>query len=255
MRVEIAELWKGGGSAPALPGCRGKRAASPETEMKRARNFVVPAFVSLAVLAIPQWVLASPAPAGDHAEGIVWISPVFGNSGKMGLLWILINFAVLMWLLEKLLFSKLRAQTASKSDAIKSELDRASAARKAAEGVMSDVRGRLGKLDGEVASILDEAKARAEADRERIVVAAHAEADRIKAAARASAEREAGLRRRELESEVVDSAIARAEVILRGRITAADHGRMVDDFVGQVASAPMPGFAQAPAAPGTGASP
>lgn len=222
--------------------------------MTRARNFATVVIVSLAVLAIPQWVLASPAPAGDHSEGIVWISPVFGNNGKMGLLWILINFAVLMYLLEKLLFSKLRARTASKSDAIKSELERASAARKAAEGVMTDVRGRLGKLDAEVASILDEAKARAEADRERIVEAALAEAERIKAAARAGAEREAELRRRELEAEVVESAITRAEALLRGRITAADHGRMVDDFVGQVATAPMPGFAK-PAGPDAGASP
>ncbi len=208
---------------------------------------------------IPQWVLAAP-PAGfekpdhaiDHAAnpgahdtGIQWISPIFGNEGKMGLLWILINFAVLMYLLEKLLFSKLRARTAEKSDAIKNELDRATAARKAAEDVMTDARGRLDKLDGEVKSILDEAKQRAAADRDRIVAAAEVEAERIKAAARAGAEREAEQRRRELEAEIVDAAVARAEVILRGRIGAADHARMVDDFVGQIASAPMPGFQQA----------
>lgn len=200
------------------------------------------------LVALP--VAAAPEAHGDaHDGGITWISPVFGNTGKMGLLWILINFAVLMWLLEKLLFSKLRAKTASKSDAIKSELDRASAARKDAEGVMADVRARLAKLDGEVASILDEAKARAEADRERIVAAAEAEAERIKAAAVAGAEREAETRRRQLEREIVESAIARAEVILRGRISAADQGRMVDDFVGQIATAPMPGFAHTTGGP------
>ena len=56
---------------------------------------------------------ASPAAApaagghggGDHGGGhggfadIEWVTPVFGHSGKLGLLWILINFAVLMWLL------------------------------------------------------------------------------------------------------------------------------------------------------------
>lgn len=202
----------------------------------------LPPLVATAVCTLPAWAYAAPA-ADDHGGGgIVWISPVFGNSGKMGLLWILINFAVLMWLLEKLLFSKLRAKTAAKSDAIKSELDRASAARKEAEGVMNDVRGRLSRLDAEVREILDDAKARAEADRARIVEAAQAEAERITAAAVAQAEREADLRRRQIEAEIVDAAIARAEVMLRGRITGADHGRLVDDFVGQVGTTRLPGY-------------
>jgi F-type H+-transporting ATPase subunit b len=195
--------------------------------------------VALALpLLVPTAALASPA-AGEHDGGIVWVSPVFGNDGKMGLLWILINFAVLMWLLEKLLFSKLRAKQAAKSDAIKSELDRASQARKEAEAIMTDVRARLSKLDTEVGEILDEAKARAEADRTRILEAAAAEAERIKASARASAEREAELRRREVEAEILDAAVARAEVMLRSRIGAADQTRMVDDFVTQLAKAPL----------------
>lgn len=195
-------------------------------------------------LVVPMVALAAPAAApadqgAGHDEGIVWISPVFGNTGKMGLLWILLNFAVLMWLLEKLLFSKLRAKTAAKSDAIKSELDRASAARKEAESIMTDVRSRLSKLDTEVGEILDEAKARAEADRTRIVDAALAEAERIKAAARAGAEREAELRRREVEAEILDAAVARAEVMLKARMNAADQTRMVDDFVTQLSGAQL----------------
>lgn len=214
--------------------------------MRRIPSLVAALTATLVLL--PQIVAAAPAPdpgapdAHDAHGGIEWITPIFGNTGKMGLLWILINFAVLMWLLETLLFSKLRAKTAAKSDAIKGELERASAARKEAEGIMSDVRARLAKLDAEVESILEEAKARAEADRVRIVEAAETEAERIKAAAVAAAEREAEQRRRALEAEIVESAIARAEVMLRGRITAADQGRMVDDFIGQIASAPMPGF-------------
>jgi len=206
------------------------------------------AALTTALTALPRIVAAAPEPGapdahGAHEGGIQWISPVFGNTGKMGLLWILINFAVLMWLLEKLLFSKLRAKTAAKSDAIRGELERASLARQQAEGIMTDVRARLAKLDGEVESILAEATARAEADRVRIVEAAQTEAERIKAAAIAAAERDSEQRRRALEAEIVDSAIARAEVMLRGRITAADQGRMVDDFIGQIASTPMPGFA------------
>lgn len=192
-------------------------------------------------LLLPAIALATPAvdaapPSGGHDShgGIEWITPVFGHSGKVGLLWMLVNFAVLMWLLEKLLFKKLRARTAEKSDAIKTELERARTARAEAETVMSDVRTRLDKLDAEVQSILDEAKQRGEADRQRIVEAAEREAERIKAAARTSAENEAEARRRQLEAEIVDQAVARAESILRQRFDANDERRMVDDFVGQL---------------------
>jgi ATP synthase F0 subunit b len=212
-------------------------------------------WLALANLALANVALAAPAhgeaapaahgaaPAAGHEAahggGIEWISPVFGNTGKTGLLWILINFAVLMWLLEKLLFSKLRASTARKSDEIKSQLDRASAAREQAEGVMKDVRARLSRMDGEVEEILAEARSRAAADRSRIIAAAEAEAERIRQSAIAAAEREGELRRRQLEKEIVDRAVARAEVLLRERIGAADQVRMVDDYIRQAASAPL----------------
>ncbi len=191
-------------------------------------------FSALAVaLVVPTIALAAPA-APDAHGGIEWVTPVFGHSGKVGLLWMLLNFAVLLWLLEKLMFKRLRARTAEKSDAIKGELERARTARAEAETVMTDVRTRLDRLEAEASAILEEAKQRGAADRQRIIEAAEREAERIKAAARASAQNEAELRRRQLEAEIVDQAIARAEVILRQRVDGSDERRMVDDFVGQI---------------------
>lgn len=212
------------------------------------------------VIALAVWSVASIAMAAPHADpskatgpapepaahgghghegGIEWITPLFGSEGKIGLLWMLINFAALMWLLEKLLFSKLRARTAVKHDAIKSELDRAKSARKEAETVLADVRGKLDGLDKTVAEILAEAKTRAESDRKRVLEHAEAEAERIKAAAKASAERDAESRRRQLEAEIVDRAVARAEELIRARIDVMDQKRMVDEFVAQVPKAEL----------------
>jgi len=185
--------------------------------------------------------MIEPAHGGGHGHegGIEWITPLFGSEGKIGLVWMLINFAVLLWLLEKLLFSKLRARTAVKHDSIKSELDKAKAARKEAETVLADVRGKLDGLDKTVAEVLAEAKSRAEGDRTRILAAAEQEATRIRAAARASAEREAESRRRQLEAEIVDRAVARAEELVRARIDMVDQKRMVDEFVGQIPKAEL----------------
>jgi F-type H+-transporting ATPase subunit b len=204
--------------------------------------------VAFAIALVPMSVLATPPsaapPSHEPSEhgggGIVWISPIFGNTGKTGLLWILINFVVLMWILEKLLFSKLRARTASKHDAIKSELDKATSARTEAESVLADVKARLARLDAESQELLADAKSRAEADRKRIIGEAEKEGERIRAAALAAAEREADVRRRQLEAELVDRAVARAEELLRKQFTPSDQARMVDDYVSQVGTAFTP---------------
>jgi F-type H+-transporting ATPase subunit b len=172
------------------------------------------------------------APESHGGGGIEWITPIINNgAGKMGLLWMLINFVVLLFILEKLLFKPLRAKTAAKHDAIKSELDKAQRARSEAETLMAEYRDRLARLDKEVAELMQDAKDRAEADRKRIVAAAQEEAARIEASAKASAEREGESRRRQIEAEVVERAIARAEEILRRGIGADDHRRMTDEYV------------------------
>jgi F-type H+-transporting ATPase subunit b len=213
--------------------------------------------LAFATACVPMSVLATPPspspPSHEPSEhgggGIVWISPIFGNTGKTGLLWILINFVVLMWILEKLLFSKLRARTASKHDAIKSELDSATSAREQAEAILGEIKSRLARLDAEEKELLADAKSRAEADRKRIIEAAEKEGERIRAAALAAAEREAEVRRRQLESELVDRAVTRAEELLRKQFTPSDQARMVDDYVTQVAGAFTPGSTPRTGAP------
>lgn len=233
--------------------------------MTRRNLRLLGASLSLAIVAVLTWpatVLGSPVehpatpdavelPHGEaHGGGIEWITPVFGGTGKLGLLWILVNFAVLMWLLEKLLFSKLRASTARKHDEAKTELTRATSAREKAEATLAEYETRLQKLETEIEGLVAEAKARAEADRLRIVEAAEVEAEQIKAAARAAAEREADAVRRRLEAEVVDRAVERAEAIIRQQIGPNDQRTMVDDFISRLGGVQLSGPAGAPKAGG-----
>jgi ATP synthase F0 subunit b len=173
---------------------------------------------------------------GPEAGGIEWVTPIIGNTGKLGLLWSIINFAVLLWILEKILFKPLRNRTANKHDAVKSEIDKATTAREQAQSVLAEYRGRLDRLDAEVAELLADAKAKAEADRASILAAARREAEQITTAAKATAEREAAARLRQLEGEIIDRAIARAEVLLRQRINPADQRGMVDRYVDQLSA-------------------
>ncbi len=136
-----------------------------------------------------------------------------------------------MLILNKLLFVPLKRKTAAKHDAIKSQLAKATAAHEEAEGIIAEYRGRMERLDDEIAELKDTAKQRAAADRQKIIAAAEAEAERIKAAASAAAEREAESRRKALENEILDRALERAEATIRKRIDAGDQRRMADDYV------------------------
>jgi F-type H+-transporting ATPase subunit b len=191
--------------------------------------------------------LAWSSPAESH--GIEWVTPIFVNDGPTGMLWVFINFFALLWLLEKLLFSKLRARNREKHDTIKGEIERAQAARKEAEALVGDYETRIAKLEGEIEELMTDAKARAQAERDKIVAAAKAEAARIRESAVAAAEREAESRRRQIENEIVDRAVERAETTIRQRFTAADQRRVVDDYIGRLDGVDFAGPSR-PAAPG-----
>lgn len=191
--------------------------------------------VALADVALADVMLAAPEAHGDHS-GIEWVTPLFGHTGKLGLLWSFLNFAVLLWILEKILFKPLRSRTRDKHDTVKAEIDKATAARKEAESVLAEYRGRIDRLDAEIEALLADAKAKAEADRTRIIEAAKREAEQITATATATAEREAAARRRQLEAEIVERAVERAEALLRSKITPADQQGMVDRYVEQLAA-------------------
>jgi F-type H+-transporting ATPase subunit b len=193
-----------------------------------------------ALLLLPALAVAAPEAHGEHG-GVEWVTPLFGHTGKLGLLWSFINFAVLLWILERILFKPLRNRTRDKHDTVKSEIDKATAAREQAEGVLAEYRGRLERLDAEIEELLADARAKAEADRAQIVLAAKREAEQITAAAQATAEREAAARRRQLEAEIVDRAVARAEALLRSKITPADQRGMVDRYVDQLAAVDLGG--------------
>jgi ATP synthase F0 subunit b len=204
--------------------------------MNKAIAFAIALLAPAIVWASPEAAESVPPSHGDeHGGGIVWVTwPPWGDQGKTGVVWLFINFVILMYILEKLLFSKLRAKNAAKHDVIKAELGRATEARTEAESIIREYKDRMSRLDAEIEELTADAKKRADADRAAIIAAAEEEAERIKASARSAAEREAASRRRAIENEIVDRAIERAEQIIRQRIAPADQSRMLDDYIGQL---------------------
>lgn len=193
--------------------------------------------------------------AAEHAGGIKWLGDGFlgGASdgflgqpladNRTGFLIILINFVVLMVVLNKLLFRNLRRSNAEASDVIRLELERATKARSAAEALVLEYETKLSALESEIVEIRANAKLSAEAEYARILVEAGEQAEKVKLAAIRAAEREAARFRVELEREIVDQALSKAEAAIRTSFSGSDQRRLVDAWVEEVSSAHIGGGA------------
>lgn len=178
---------------------------------------------------------AGHAPGGHGEHGITWFNWPHPGDQRIGLAYLLLNFLVLAFLLHRLLIRKLVADNAARHDTIKEQVEAARRAQSDAEAVLAEYKGRLDRLQQESEEILGQARKAAEADRQRLLAEAHAEVERFKAQASAAAQREVLRRRQEVEGEVLDRAVARAEVLLRARFTDSDQIRLVDDYAVEVA--------------------
>ncbi|MCB9701460.1 MAG: ATP synthase F0 subunit B [Myxococcales bacterium] len=177
---------------------------------------------------------ACASPSGGHGgeehHGITLFNWPSDSDPRIGLVWILINFVVLVLLLNKLIFRNLVQSNAERHDAIKRELEQATEARAKADAVLAEYKSKIDALEGETRSILGSARASAEEDRKQILAEAEAEAAKIVKAANAAAEREAASRRQAIEAEIVGAAIERARELLISRFNDADQRRLVDGY-------------------------
>jgi F0F1-type ATP synthase membrane subunit b/b' len=189
----------------------------------------------------PMLVLASPPAGGEHGSqggGISWFGGGWlgraGADGKTAFAVIVLNFVVLLMVLNKILFKNLRSSNAEASDAIRLELERATKARSEAEALYREYETKLQALESEVADIRATARETAQAEYTRIIADAHEQAEKIKQAAVRAGEREAARRRAELEQEIIDSALARAETAIRSTFGPTDQRRLVDAWIDEV---------------------
>ncbi len=178
-------------------------------------------------------------PEAHGGGGIEWWGDGPADDGTTAIIILVINFVALMFVLNKLLFKNLRSSNAEISDAIRLELEKATSARASAETLMREYQTKLEALETEVEEIRAQARHSADAESARIIGEAKEQAEKIKSAAERAGEREAVRRRTELEREVVDQALARAEAAIRTHFGNADQRRLVDAWVDEVGQAEL----------------
>lgn len=145
-----------------------------------------------------------------------------------------INFGLLLFILIKLLYKPLLAKMNERTEAIRSSLEEAKAARAEAERERAEHAAKLQASLAEAQSIRATALKDAAEEQRRLVEAARAEAARLVEAARNEMAQDVRRARQELRQEVADLATSVAERLIRKSLRDEDHRRIVDDAINRV---------------------
>jgi F-type H+-transporting ATPase subunit b len=127
-----------------------------------------------------------------------------------------INFVVLVWLLKRFLYQPVLDAIAARESRIAQQLDEATAAKEGAEALQHDYAKRSKTLESERSQLLDQARAEAKAEHDRLIAQARAAADEV------GAQRQEALRNETAQLQAAIGNSARREVFAITRRALAD---------------------------------
>jgi F-type H+-transporting ATPase subunit b len=150
--------------------------------------------------------------------------------------WILkvANMVVFIGVLVYFLKSPVAAAFRSRHESVRAAAEEAKARRKKSDDLAADIQARLGQIEQEVAAIVERARQEGERQRLELVAAAEAESQKILLAAKNEVENRLKAARSELTRYAGELAANRAEQILRTSITEGDQKKLFRDSLAQI---------------------
>lgn len=143
----------------------------------------------------------------------------------------MINFLILLVILQRLLYKPFLAKMAERTAAIKTSLEQAKAAQAAAARQQEENEARLRAAYAEAAAIREQALREAAEESRKHIETAQAQARKLVDETKAQLDGEIRRAREELRREVGDLAVAAAEKLLRRTLREDDHRRIVADAI------------------------
>lgn len=144
------------------------------------------------------------------------------------------NFVALAVGLFFLLRKPVGQMLKSRIDGIEEQLSDLEAKKQAAEKKLAEYDERLSRLDAEAENIVAEYVRQGNEAKVRILKEAEKAAERLEEQARRNIEHEFNQARSKLQAEVMEKALAKAEDIIRERITQADQENLIDEYLEKV---------------------
>ena len=143
----------------------------------------------------------------------------------------IVNFLILLFILQRLLYKPFLAKMAERTSAIKTALEQAQAARAEAARGLEENEARLRAAYAEAAAIREQALREAAEESRKHVEAAQAQARKLVDDTKAQLDAEIRRARDELRREVSDLAIMAAEKLVRRTLREEDHRRVVAEAI------------------------
>lgn len=141
------------------------------------------------------------------------------------------NFSVLAIALFVLLRKPVSGALNNRIANIKEELQRLEAQKEEAKKSLESYNERLVMLDKEAEKIIADYKKQGEAAKVKILESAKAAAVKLEEQAKRNIENEFEAAKRNLRLEIFEKAIARAEALVKEKITSDDQNRLVDEYL------------------------
>lgn len=135
--------------------------------------------------------------------------------------------ALIIYLIRKPFLSFLK----NRKERLRSEVDRAAAAAEQAEMTLEEYSAKLDAVASEIAALQENIRRQGENERDELVSAAEKSSEMIKKEVEDTIRLETTKAVSEIQSEVVDSALALAEKMIKERVDADFTTDSVDDFV------------------------
>jgi F-type H+-transporting ATPase subunit b len=178
---------------------------------------------------------AEHAADGGHGAEAVHGSPILYTVAR------LVNFAVLAGTLVYFLRSPLKSYLGDRGRQIRADLVRAAEMRASAAAQAAAIEQKMAALPGELDALRRQGAEEVAAEEARIRQAAEAERARLLEQARREIDAQLKLAERQLVAHTADLAVGIAAARVKSTITAADQARLVDQYLGRLASAPAAG--------------
>jgi F-type H+-transporting ATPase subunit b len=179
------------------------------------------AFVSL-LLVLPSIAVAAES-GGDHGGGLISIDK--------SLIVQFINFFILLFILQRLLYKPFLAKMAERTAAIQSSLEQAQAARSEAVRQQEENEAKLRAAYAEAAAIREQALKEAAEESRRHIETAQTQARKLVDDTKAQLDGEIRRARDELRQDATDLSVAIAEKLVRRTLREDDQRRIVTEAI------------------------
>jgi len=144
------------------------------------------------------------------------------------------NFTVLAVALFFVLRKPLSQALSSRIKGIKEQLDELEAQKAEAEKKLAEYNQKLAQLEKEAEKIVDDYVRQGNEAKARILKEAEASAEKLQVQARRNIEHEFAQAKLELQKEIFEKSLVKAEEIIRSKFSGEDQNRIVDDYLKKV---------------------